>query len=92
MYRVIVFPGLHLDDCAADIGEVVQCACHRAVDTGNTLLTSHAGIRSQLWPATSTATKGVHAAPSSRHTDGTSDIRTDADAASPSEQCSLSAS
>lgn len=83
---MVVVPRLHSDNSFSEIGEIVQSTGHRAEDTGNTFLASHAGVDSNLGPTASTTAEGVDAAPSRGNANRASNIRPDTDATTKSQQ------
>lgn len=92
MDGIVVLPRLHANHGAGEIRQVIQCACHRTANTWDSFLSRHTGFESVFGPTTNTTTEGIDTTPSCRNTDGASNISTNADASSQSNQRGLSAS
>jgi hypothetical protein len=92
MDSVIVLPGLHANDRLGEVCEVVEGACHRAEDTGNTLLTGHTGVHAGLGPAASAAAERVNTTPSSGHSNRARNVGADTNPAALSEKSGFTTS
>lgn len=89
---VIVLPRLHADDGSGKVCKVIQGASHRTEDTGNTLLPGHASVDTGFGPATCATTERIDPAPCGRDTDRASDIRANTNAATKSQESTLTTS
>ena len=92
MDGIVVLPRLHAHHGAGEIRQVIQRACHRTANTWDSFLSWHTGSESVLGPTTNTTTEGIDTAPSCRNTDGASNISTNADTPSQSDQRGFSTS
>ena len=92
MDGVVVFPRLHADNGFGEVGEIVQCTSHRAEDTSNTFLASHASVDSNLWPTASAAAQGVDTAPGSGDPNGAGHIRPDTNTTTESQESTFTTS
>lgn len=77
---VVVFPGFALDQGACEVGEVVECARHRAEDGGNGFLAGHSCVHAHFGPAPSAAPDRVASAEVRGHTYAACHIAADSDA------------
>lgn len=88
---IIVLPGLHTNNCASKVGEVVQRARHRAEYALDSLLTRHAGVHTDLGPSSCAAAQGINPAPRSWYANRASNVGADTNTATLGEKGAFSA-